>query len=67
MVLWTICPGWSQTTIILISASRVARISDVSHWVPSCFFFWSAGIEPRTLDMLGKKHPTTELHHQHSI
>jgi hypothetical protein len=29
-VLWTVCPGWLQTTILLISAS--ARVIDVSHW-----------------------------------
>jgi hypothetical protein len=30
-VLWTICPDWLQTVILLISA-RVARIICVSHW-----------------------------------
>jgi hypothetical protein len=27
----TICPGWLQTMILLISASQVARITGVSH------------------------------------
>jgi hypothetical protein len=27
----TLCPGWPQTTILLISASQVASIIDVSH------------------------------------
>jgi hypothetical protein len=27
----TICPGWPQTTILLISASPEARITDMSH------------------------------------
>jgi hypothetical protein len=31
-VLWTICPGWLWSTILLISASWVARIIGVSHW-----------------------------------
>jgi hypothetical protein len=31
-VLRTICPGWLRTTILLISASWVARITAVSHW-----------------------------------
>jgi hypothetical protein len=31
-VLWTICPGWLRTVILLISASWVARITDVNHW-----------------------------------
>jgi hypothetical protein len=30
-VLQTICPDQSQTAILLISASEVARITDVSH------------------------------------
>jgi hypothetical protein len=30
-VLWTICLGWLRTRVLLISASRVARITDVSH------------------------------------
>jgi hypothetical protein len=29
-VSWTICPGWLWTSILLISASRVARIAGVS-------------------------------------
>jgi hypothetical protein len=28
-------PGWPQTTILLISASQVARITSVSHWYPA--------------------------------
>jgi hypothetical protein len=36
-VSWTICLGWLQTTIILISASWVSRITGVSHWsLPCC-------------------------------
>jgi hypothetical protein len=31
----TICPGWLWTTILLISASWVARITGVSHWPPA--------------------------------
>jgi hypothetical protein len=31
---WTICPGWLQTAILLISVSWVARITGVSHWHP---------------------------------
>jgi hypothetical protein len=31
-VLWTICPGWPRTVILLISASWVARITGMSHW-----------------------------------
>jgi hypothetical protein len=30
--LWTICLGWLWTVILLISASRVARIKGMSHW-----------------------------------
>jgi hypothetical protein len=31
-VSWTICPGWPQTAILLISASQVARITGMGHW-----------------------------------
>jgi hypothetical protein len=31
-VSWTICLGWLQTTVLLISTSWVARITGVSHW-----------------------------------
>jgi hypothetical protein len=34
-VLRTICPGWPRTLILLISASQVTRIIDVSHWHPA--------------------------------
>jgi hypothetical protein len=30
-VLWTICPGWPPTIILLISAFQVARITGMSH------------------------------------
>jgi hypothetical protein len=35
----TICPGWLWTTILLISASWVAKIIDVSHWHPALIWF----------------------------
>jgi hypothetical protein len=31
----TVCPGWLQTLILLISASPIARITGVSHWHPA--------------------------------
>jgi hypothetical protein len=34
----TICPGWLQTAILLISASWIARITGMSHWCPPEFF-----------------------------
>jgi hypothetical protein len=34
----TICPGWPQTEILLISASQIARITGVSHQSPNFFF-----------------------------
>jgi hypothetical protein len=30
-ILWTICPGWPWTEILPISASQVARITDINH------------------------------------
>jgi hypothetical protein len=38
-VSWTICLGCLQTTVILISASWVARITEVNHWCPSSSFY----------------------------
>jgi hypothetical protein len=35
----TICLGWLQTGILLISASWVARITGVSHWCPALHKF----------------------------
>jgi hypothetical protein len=35
----TICPGWLQTAVLLISASQVASITDVSHLAPSLFIY----------------------------
>jgi hypothetical protein len=40
-VSWTICLGWLRTMILLISASWVARITGVSHPVPSLYIFLS--------------------------
>jgi hypothetical protein len=34
-VLQTFCPGWSWTTIFLISISQVAKVTGVSHWCPA--------------------------------
>jgi hypothetical protein len=37
--LWTICLGWPQTVILLISASQVAKITGMSHWRLAPVFF----------------------------
>jgi hypothetical protein len=34
----TICLGWVQTAVLLISASWVARITGESHWCPAWAF-----------------------------
>jgi hypothetical protein len=39
--LWTICLGWPQTAVLLISASWVARITGMSHWHPEWPFLLS--------------------------
>jgi hypothetical protein len=31
-VFWSICPGWPQATILLISVYQEARIVGVNHW-----------------------------------
>jgi hypothetical protein len=36
---WTICPGWLQTMILLISASQVSRIIGMSHQCPAFYLF----------------------------
>jgi hypothetical protein len=38
-VLQTICLGWPQTMILLISASRVDRVTGMSHQRPAFFPF----------------------------
>jgi hypothetical protein len=35
----TICPGWPQIVILLILASQVIRITDMSHQHPAESFF----------------------------
>jgi hypothetical protein len=39
-VLWTICLGWPETTVLLISASQVVRITGVSYWHPTLISFF---------------------------
>jgi hypothetical protein len=55
-ILQIICPSWPWTTILLISASQVARITGVCHWCPAtsyrlfvyvfiyAFLAWSFGV-----------------------
>jgi hypothetical protein len=56
---WTICPGYLWTTILLISASQVARIAGVGHrcltWYHLFFFRRMVlGFELRTSHLLGR-------------
>jgi hypothetical protein len=37
----TVCLGWPQTMILLISASQVAKITGVSHWHLAELILWS--------------------------
>jgi hypothetical protein len=37
----TICLGWLQTSILLISASWVAKIIGVNPWLPASQAFWN--------------------------
>jgi hypothetical protein len=39
-----ICPGWLWTTVLLISASWVARITGARHWRPTFLYFIKAMI-----------------------
>jgi hypothetical protein len=39
MISRNICPHWLRTSIILISASWVARITGVSRWTAPQFYF----------------------------
>jgi hypothetical protein len=48
-VLGTVCPGWPQTTFLLLSASQVARITGVSHLHPVSSPFLAATMA-KTLD-----------------
>jgi hypothetical protein len=61
----TICLGWLQTLILLISAFWVAKITSMSHWRLAYWVFFftfltTAGIEPRTLCRAAKY--STEVH-----
>jgi hypothetical protein len=38
-VLWTICSSWLPTLLLLISASWVARITGLSHWLSAWLWF----------------------------
>jgi hypothetical protein len=40
---WTICLGWLQTVILLISASWVAKITDMSTAAQLIFFWFGLG------------------------
>jgi hypothetical protein len=31
-IFWTICPGWPWISVLLLSASQIARIIGMSHW-----------------------------------
>jgi hypothetical protein len=63
-VSWTSCLGWFWTTILLISAFWVARITGVSHQCPAhyCYLFiymwYGVGtvleMKPRALHIVGK-------------
>jgi hypothetical protein len=45
-VSWTVCPGWLWTMILLISASWVARITDMSHKHPALLLLLYRKLEP---------------------
>jgi hypothetical protein len=41
--LWTICPEWLQTMILLTSTSWVAGITGMGHRCPACLLFFKSG------------------------
>jgi hypothetical protein len=43
--LWTICLGWLWTSILLISASWIARITGVRHWWPGLAWYFVFSIK----------------------
>jgi hypothetical protein len=55
-VLHTVCPGWLRTTILLISASWIARITGTSHQ-DLCFpiFFYGPTIKETTCNVNNRK------------
>jgi hypothetical protein len=46
-VSWTICPGWLWSAILIISATWIARITDVSHQCPASWVFLYQGVRHR--------------------
>jgi hypothetical protein len=43
----TICPGWPGTVILLISASQVTRVTDVSRWCLAWLHFLAIAVAVR--------------------
>jgi hypothetical protein len=43
--LWTVCPGWLWTTILLISVSWIARITGMSHQCPACNVYLCSNVD----------------------
>jgi hypothetical protein len=52
----TICPGWPPTTILLISAAYIARITCVSQWYSAKNFFLTGKIH-QNLTVSDPPHP----------
>jgi hypothetical protein len=52
-VSWTICLGWLQTVILLISASWLARITGMSHWRLAGMALWSCAKLGRAAPSIG--------------
>jgi hypothetical protein len=63
-VFQAVCPGWLQTTIILISASWVTRITGVSHWYPACYsYFGNVGLTKYLLGLASNCDPPNLSHY----
>jgi hypothetical protein len=68
---WTIYLGWLWTVILLISASCVARLTDVSHWHPAAlvilkFIFYFGGTVVWTWGFVLAKQALYHLNHTSS-
>jgi hypothetical protein len=64
-VLWTIYSSWLQT-LVLTSASWVARITGMSHWHPPIFFFETGShyVAQDGFELPASCARITKMHHQ---
>jgi hypothetical protein len=64
-ILWTICPDWPQTAI-LISASQVTRIIGISHWRQAATLNFGHTCNPNVMEAEARGSQLSVQHDLHS-